>query len=108
MKAGNMIPLLTNPGKTGLLIHDHGDGRVEATALFNSNGKGAGVSLLRDAVDNHGVNYVECYGPKLNKMYESVGFNVTSSSQFDPSQASPKWNYELDDNPPYYTMRTGK
>jgi hypothetical protein len=44
MKAGNMTPILRNDGKTGVLIHDHGDGRVEATALFNVGTKGAGAT----------------------------------------------------------------
>lgn len=39
-----MTPILRNDGKTGVLIHDHGDGRVEATALFNVGTKGAGAT----------------------------------------------------------------
>src|ERR1035437_5296122 len=47
MKA--MTPLLRNDGKTGVLIHDHGDGRIEATALFNVGPRGGGATLLREA-----------------------------------------------------------
>ena len=100
---------LTPDGKAGVAVHDHGDGRVEATALFNngSSQKGAGIALLKHAVQDAGVNYVECYGPKLNKLYEGAGFKVTSESPFNAEYAAPTWNYDKFDHPSYYTMSLG-
>jgi phage-related protein (TIGR01555 family) len=100
------MKLFTTPdGKAGVAVHDHGDGRVEATALFNQGGeKGAGLKLLDHVVRNAGVNYVECYGPRLNKLYESVGFKPTSENSFNPEYAANGWDYKEFDHPSYYTM----
>jgi hypothetical protein len=101
-----MTPLLANDGKTGLLIRNHGDGRIEATALFNVSGvRGAGEALLRDAVLQHRVNYVECFGPRLNTIYQRLGFRDTAVHAFDPAQAPAGWNYALDGTPDYHIMR---
>ena len=106
----SMTPLLANDGKTGVLVHDHGDGRIEATALFNtSDVRGAGLDMLRDAIANHGVNYVECFGsvkpgPSLPELYKSVGFEVTGRFPFDESQAPPSWDYAANGRPDYFTM----
>lgn len=95
-------------GKAGVAVHDHGDGRVEATALFNSGGKkGSGLTLLAHVIEHAGVNYVECYGPRLNKLYESLGFKVTDKFPFDPTQAAKTWDYEKHDHPDYHCMRFG-
>ena len=99
-----MTPLLSNDGKTGLLIHDHGDGRIEATALFNTNGRGEGVQLLRSSIVDHGVNYVECFGPKLPVLYGKVGFRESERYSFDKEQAPKNWNSEEDDSPDYVIM----
>ena len=103
---GHMVPLTANDGKTGVLIHDHGDGRIEATALYNTSSvKGAGLALLKDAVADHGVNYVECYGPKLPMLYASLGFKTTEQYPFDLSQAAATWNSARFDAPDYHIMR---
>ena len=108
MKSEGMKPLLSADGKTGLLIHDHGDGRIEATALFNNGESGAGLQLLKNAIDNHGVNYVECFGPALPVMYGKLGFEVESKNSFDPQYAPTDWNYDKFGTPDYYTMRITK
>jgi hypothetical protein len=109
IKAGKMKALLSTDGKTGVLIHDHGDGRIEATALFNnSNKSGSGLRLLQQAVDSHGVNYVECFGEFLREAYTTVGFKVDTTSAFDPQYAPSNWNYERFGTPNYYTLRIAK
>lgn len=106
MAAGHMVPLTANDGKTGLLVKDHGDGRIEATALFNtSDVKGAGIALLKEAIDKHGVNYVEAYGPYLPKIYGALGFQTDEQFKFDPSLAASNWNRAKFDDPDYHTMR---
>ena len=86
-----MVPILAAGGKAGVLIHDHGDGRIEPTGLFNVSGnRGMGLALARLAMDKHGANYVEAYGPVLNKLYEGLGFRDTAAYAFDPSQAAPE------------------
>jgi len=96
----------TADGKAGVAVHDHGDGRIEATALFSSGG-GAGVALLRHAMENAGVNYVECYGRKLPELYATLGFKVATSDKFNPDYAAPSWNHEKHDSPNYFTMKLG-
>jgi hypothetical protein len=100
----------TKDGKAGVAVHDHGDGRIEATALFNagSSEKGAGLKLLDHAVKHAGVNYVECYGPVLNELYASKGFKVSSKSPFASEYAAKGWDYKEFDHPDYYTMTKGK
>jgi hypothetical protein len=101
-----MKPLLANDGKTGLLIHDHGDGRVEATALFNTSAvKGAGITLLKEAIAKHGVNYAEAYGPYLPAIYKQLGLETTEQFPFDPSLAAPTWDQKKFDQPNYHLMR---
>lgn len=100
-----MTPLLAHGGHAGVLVHDHGDGRVEATGLFNRSGvKGGGLDLLRHAIQHHGVNYAEAYGPHLPKMYESLGFKTTEQHPFDKSLAHPDWDYKRFGEPDYHMM----
>lgn len=104
---GTMTALLmTEDGKAGVAVQDHGDGRIEATALFNQGGPpGAGIALLRQAIAEHGVNYVEAFGPYLPKLYETLGFEVVERFPFDREQAPPDWRYNLYGEPDYFTMR---
>jgi hypothetical protein len=96
---------LSEDGKAGYLVKDHGDGRVEATGLFNQSGdRGRGRAMLSDAVKNHGVNYVEAYGPKLPKLYEEVGFKTHEKYPFDQELAHPDWDYERHGKPDYHIM----
>lgn len=104
MQSEGMKPLLANDDHTGVLVHDHGDGRVEATALFNTDGSGQGVALLKDAVEHEGVNYVEAFGPALPKLYASLGFVESARSPFDPAQAPAGWNANTYDAPDYVHM----
>lgn len=100
---------VTPDGKAGVAIHDHGDGRIEATALFNQGGaKGAGIALLRHAI-TQGANYVECYGPRLPELYKAVGFKVDSESDFNKEYAAPDWDYAKfpAERTHYFTMKLG-
>ena len=106
IRAQKMTPLLSHGGKAGVLVHDHGDGRIEATALFNDSGQhGAGVALLRQAIAEHGVNYAECFGPALPRLYGTLGFADDQVYKFDPAQSPPGWNRARFDSPEYHTMR---
>lgn len=97
--------LIDNDGETGVLVKDHGDGRIEATALFNtSDEKGAGLRTLKRAVDELGVNYVECFGDALPTLYAKLGFEVTDQFPFDREQAPPGWDYDAHGEPDYFLM----
>ena len=100
----HMTLLLANDGQTGQAIHDHGDGRIEATALFNTDGKGEGIALLNRAIMEDGVNYLECYAPYLPQAYAKLGFAETGRYPFDPKQAAADWNYQDFGTPDYVTM----
>jgi len=70
-----MKTYLAHDGKTGIAVHDHGDGRIEGTALFNRGGpKGAGIEMLQHAVREAGVNYLEAMGDPLRDNYVKAGF----------------------------------
>lgn len=98
--------MLSNDGQTGMAVKDHGDGRIEGTALFNQGGPpGAGLAMLRLGVEAHGVNYLEAYGPVLPKLYGQLGFQVVEKSPFSPTLAPPGWDYDKFDSPDYFTMR---
>ncbi|HUV11717.1 MAG TPA: hypothetical protein VMX12_12140 [Acidimicrobiia bacterium] len=100
--------ILDNDGETGALVKDHGDGRVEATALFNtSEKKGAGIDMLRRTIEEQGVNYCECYGDQLPLMYAELGFQTVEQYPFDRSMAAPDWDYEQFDSPDYHIMTIG-
>jgi 8-oxo-dGTP pyrophosphatase MutT (NUDIX family)/GNAT superfamily N-acetyltransferase len=105
IRSGGMRPLTTNGGDTGVLVHDHGDGRIEATGLYNrSKVKGAGVDLLKHTMEHHGVNYVEAYGPRLPQLYRRAGFQTTEKYRFDREQANPGWDFRQFDSPSYHIM----
>jgi hypothetical protein len=99
--------VLSVDGRAGVAIKDHGDGRIEATGLFNQRGgpPGQGMRVLRYAISNEGVNYVECFGNYLPKLYARLGFEVDERFPFDPDQAPAGWNQERFDEPDYFTMR---
>ena len=97
---------LSKDGKAGLAVHDHGDGRIEGTALFNTGGvKNGGLAMLAHTVVHDGVNYAECYGPALNMKYETLGFKEHERFPFDPKQAAPGWDTKLFGTPDYITMK---
>src|SRR6185295_3413976 len=101
-----MTRIIKNDGKTGMLVHDHNDGRIEGTALYNtSTVKGAGRALLKAAIAEHGVNYVECYGGTLDTIYRDLGFETTEQYPFDDAQAASDWDYARFDRPDYHIMR---
>lgn len=97
---------LSKDGKAGVAVHDHGDGRVEGTALFSrSETKGAGVAMLAHAVLQGGVNYVECYGPHLDAVYSGLGFKEQTRDPFNKEYAAPNWDYKRFGTPDYVTMK---
>lgn len=106
--AGMKDIVLAEGGDAGMLIKDHHDGRIEGSALFNqSNDKQVGRQLLDDAINKYGVNYVECYGPFLPKLYESLGFQSVEQYPFDRSMAADNWNYGKFGEPDYHMMTKG-
>lgn len=104
--AGMKALVTAADGKVGIAVKDHGDGRIEGTALFNKGGPPrSGTELLKYAVRKHGVNYVECFGENLRGFYEGAGFKVESTSDFDEEYAPKDWDYSTHGRPKYYTMR---
>jgi hypothetical protein len=101
-----MGTVLSDSGKSGVAVHDHGDGRIEGTALFNNGDpSGSGLAMLAHAVESMGVNYVECFGGTLNTFYARLGFVEDTRTPFNAEYAPPDWNYERDDHPDYVTMK---
>lgn len=102
------LVLVGGDGAAGIAVKDHGDGRIEGTALFSQGGpKGTGSELLQRAVTEHGVNYLECFGERLRSLYERSGFVVESASDFSDEYAPKDWNPEHG-RPKYYTLRRAK
>ena len=99
---------LSEDGKAGLAILDHGDGRIEATSGFNRGSTpNIVLEMLKESVNKDGVNYVEAFGP-LQHYYTKAGFEVDDVFPFDPDQAPSNWNEELHGKPNYYTMKVKK
>jgi hypothetical protein len=96
---------LTPDGLAGIAAHDYGDGRIEGTALFNaSSQRGVGRLLLQHAMNHAGVNYLECLGDVLRRLYEKSGFVVQETYPFDPTMAPPGWDEAKFGRPNYYTL----
>ena len=95
--------MLSADGKTGALVRDLGDGRIEVTALFNIGKPGAGEDLLLQAIQTKGANYVEAMGKALADRYERIGFIDTSVSPFNPKLA-PDFNIKKFGSAEYHTM----
>lgn len=89
-------------GRTGLVVIDHGDGRIEAGGLFNGGPKGSGLALLDFVIENYGVNYVECFAP-LHEVYARLGFVVTNQSPWNNEYRPDHWHPSLG-TPDYYEM----
>jgi hypothetical protein len=101
-----MLCYMTDDGRAGVAVKNHGDGRVEATALFNAGAApGAGLYLLAHVIEHAGVNYVECYGPVLNQLYAKLGFRDVDKSAFKAEYAAPGWDTQRFDHPDYHVMR---
>lgn len=98
-------------GKSGVMVKDHGDGRIEATALFSTPDADhrSGRRLLREMMNHEGVNYAECFGPRLRGMYELLGLETHSEYPFNREYAPPAWNYDLHDPDefPYFVLTDG-
>ncbi len=93
---GHMKPIMNAAGTAGCVIKDHGDGRIEASALF-STAKGEGLKILSSAIKNYGANYVECYSDKmhtLDGLYAKLGFKEVSRDPFNTEYAAPGWDYK--------------
>jgi hypothetical protein len=105
IQSESMIPILENGGKTGVLIWNHGEGQIEAAALFNApdGPQGAGIALLKRVIADYGVNYVEAFEP-LNKIYESLGFHTESKDAWDEQYAPKGWPYEKFGTPSVHYM----
>ena len=89
-------------GQTGLVVINHGEGRIEGGGLFNDGPSGAGLALLDFAITYYGVNYVECFAP-LNSLYARLGFVVRTQDPFNWEYAPSNWHPSLR-TPDYFTM----
>lgn len=97
---------LSSSGLSGIAVKDHGDGRIEGTALFNEGDpRGSGSAMLQHAIDHAGVNYLECFGEGLRDLYERNGFVVVDMFPFNDEYAPSNWNYKLFGRPDYFTMK---
>ena len=97
---------LSETGLSGIAVKDHNDGRVEGTALFNDGDvRGAGGAMLSHAIDHAGVNYLECFGEVLRRLYEGYGFVVTEQFPFNDEYAPRDWDYDLFDRPDYFILK---
>jgi 2'-5' RNA ligase len=100
---------LSEDGKSGLAVLDHGDGRIEATAAFNDGApKGTVLKMIEQSVRENEVNYAEAFGPFLPAYYSGIGFKTTEQYSFDEDEAPANWNYELHGRPDYHIMEVGK
>lgn len=108
MADADMTSMVLPDGASGMVVVDHGDGRIEGSALFthpDHKGKKTGAYLINRAIREGRINYGECYGEGLLHFYEGLGFVKASQDPFNPEYADPDWDYERDNHPNYYTMK---
>ena len=97
-----MQAFTTPDGRTGALLRDHHDGRIEVCGLFSDGPKGAGSVLVEYLASEWGANYLECFDA-LEPVYWALGFEVTSRSPWNPEYAPADWDESLG-TPDYLTM----
>jgi hypothetical protein len=100
IQSRGMTPILQDGA--GVLVWNHGDGRIEAGGLFSTGG-GAGMALLKQVIAQYHVNYVEAFEP-LNKMYEELGFHTQNQDAWDDKYAPSSWNYAAHGTPSVHYM----
>jgi hypothetical protein len=100
-----METYLNADGTVGGAVKTADDGVREGVSLFNQGGpKGSGRKLLREMVDQHSVKRLDAIGPGLQKVYESVGFEVTERIPWDDQYAPEGWDYERFGRPDIVVM----
>lgn len=91
-------------GTVGGALKDHGDGRLEATGLFNMGGPpGTGGQMLQH-LQNQGANYLTAIGESLRDKYLSNGWQVNSVWPWDDGMAPDNWDYHTHGRPDVYEM----
>lgn len=100
MVSGKSVEELTQPGTVTFMSRDGlagalvtGDGDIEAVFKNpQSSAKGAGSSLLLNAVNNGGTK-LDCYGEDLVALYNKHGFEPVARVKWNPEYAPEGWTY---------------
>lgn len=100
MVSGKSVEELTQPGTVTFMSRDGlagalvtADGDIEAVFKNPQSGaKGAGSSLLLNAVNNGGTK-LDCYGDRLVNLYAKHGFEPVARVPWNPEYAPAGWTY---------------
>lgn len=100
MVSGKSVEELTQPGTVTFMSRDGlagalvtADGDIEAVFKNPQSGaKGAGGSLLLNAVNNGGTK-LDCYGDRLVNLYAKHGFEPVARVPWNPEYAPAGWTY---------------
>lgn len=109
MVSGKSVEELSQPGTVTFMSPDNmagalvtADGDIEAVFKNpQSTAKGAGSSLLLNAINNGGTK-LDCYGEDLVKLYNRHGFVPVAKVKWNPEYAPEGWSYGPKD---VYVMR---
>jgi hypothetical protein len=109
IQSERMIPILENDGQTGVLVWNHGDGRIEMAGGFNNSSvPGAGMDLLRRTRDQYHVNFIECFEPLDKKYAKELGFHEISRDEWNDEYAPAAWDYDKMGRPSVVYMGYGR
>lgn len=100
MVSGKTVEELSQPGTVTFMSKDGlagalvtADGDIEAVFKNPKSGaKGAGGSLLLNAINNGG-NKLDCYGERLASLYNMYGFEPVARVPWNPEYAPDGWTY---------------
>lgn len=109
IQSERMIPILENDGQTGVLVWNHGDGRIEMAGGFNNSSvPGAGMDLLRRTRDQYHVNWIEAFEPLDKKYAKELGFHEISRDEWNDEYAPAAWDYDKMGRPSVVYMGYGR
>ena len=91
---------LFEDGKTGFALKPDGD----VISVFSGNGHGS--AAIQAAIE-FGGKKLDCYDPKLPKIYAKFGFGEYERWKWDDQYAPKGWDYGEFDSPDVVLMRLG-
>lgn len=102
---GKMRCFTTADGKAGGALKSVKGGKEIVSVFRAADGeKGSGAKVLHRLI-SEGGDRLDCLGEGLRSLYESLGFKVTETMEWDDQYAPPGWDKSAHGTPSVYVMR---
>ena len=103
LKASNAIAFMSENGYSGAVVTADGD--IEAVFHIPGDGmKRTSYQSVITAIDNGGVK-LDCFGEKLARNYNGLGFEAVSSTPFSKEAMPDGWDIDKLGEPTVYAMK---